>query len=238
MKKLKVLEKDLKSPYQRFLYDVTPGKKYIAHDFDPDVTKDYAPGLYATDIEGLPHSWSIHKRCFEVEVSGRSVIYDQYKQRFEHQTFIREVFKDELIATAKAKESELGYKLSEVLFPVNPLFIDAGEVTDVDVANLKKWIAIGDSVLASVRTPVWDSVLSSVRTSVWDSVLASAWDSVEAYISSLFPNIKKRKYIDHKEGVNPFQPGIDLWNRGLLPSYDGKTWRLHAGPKAKIVYEL
>jgi len=75
---------------------------------------------------------------------------------------------------------------------------------------------------------------ASVGDSVWDSVWASVW----AYTSSLFPNIKKWKYIDHKEGYNPYQPCIDLWKRGFVPSYDGETWRLHAGEKAKIVYEL
>jgi len=38
--------------------------------------------------------------------------------------------------------------------------------------------------------------------------------------------------------VNPFQSGIDLWKRGLVPSFDGiDTWRLHAGKDARVVYE-
>ena len=57
------------------------------------------------------------------------------------------------------------------------------------------------------------------------------------YISSLFPNIENWKYITHKKGVNPFQSGIDLWKAGLVPSYDGMTWRLHSGTDAKVVYE-
>ena len=32
--------------------------------------------------------------------------------------------------------------------------------------------------------------------------------------------------------------GVKLWNRGLVPSFDGKIWRLHAGKKAKIVFEI
>jgi hypothetical protein len=60
---------------------------------------------------------------------------------------------------------------------------------------------------------------------------------VGAYISSFFPNIKKWKYVEHPEGENPFQPGIDLWKRGLVPSFDGKTWRLHSGTNAKVVFE-
>ena len=60
---------------------------------------------------------------------------------------------------------------------------------------------------------------------------------VWAYISSLFPGIKTWKRIDHPKGENPFQPCIDLWHRGFVPSFDGKIWRLHAGEKAEIVWE-
>jgi hypothetical protein len=61
---------------------------------------------------------------------------------------------------------------------------------------------------------------------------------VLAYISSLFPNVKEWKYIDHEAGINPFQPCIDLWLSGFVPSFDGKTWRLHSGKNAEIVYEM
>jgi len=29
-----------------------------------------------------------------------------------------------------------------------------------------------------------------------------------------------------------------LWLGGFVPSFDGKTWRLHAGLKAKVVFEI
>ncbi len=240
MKKLKVLKPGLISPFQSFQYEI--GKEYVCKDFDDDVTKDCSAGYYATDIEGLPYSWNIHSECWEVEVGGKSVISNQYKQRFEKQTIIRKVEKEELISLAKAKEVELGYLLSEVLFPVNPLLLNRKDVTDKEIRLLKKW----DSVRASVEASVWDSVGASVRdyvrASVWASVeasvWASVWDSVGAYISSLFPNITQWKYIRHKKGVNPFQSGIDLWRAGLVPSFDSKTWRLHGGEDAKILYEL
>ena len=102
---------------------------------------------------------------------------------------------------------------------------DCVNVTKKDIILLKKWIKVGGSV--------WNSV----RGSVWDSVGGSVWDSVGGYISSYF-NIPKWKYIKHKKGQNPFQPCIDLWEKGLVPSFDGKTWRLHGGKEGKIVYEL
>ena len=97
------------------------------------------------------------------------------------------------------------------------------------------WDSVMDSVRASVMDLVrdsvmdlvWDSVRASVMDSVWDSVMGSVFDSVWAYISSLFPNIKKWKYVNNEDGVNPFQSCIDLWKGGYVPSFDGKTWRLH-----------
>jgi len=108
------------------------------------------------------------------------------------------------------------------------------------------WYSMGASVWNSVRDSVWYSVRASVGASVWNSVWYSVWTSVEAslqgsvyaYISSLFPNIKKWKYIEHKEGVNPFQSSIDLWHMGLVPSFDGEVWRLHKGKKAEVVLEI
>lgn len=64
--------------------------------------------------------------------------------------------------------------------------------------------------------------------------METAWDSVGAYVSSYF-NIEKWKYIDHKKGVNPYQCMIDLWEKGIVPSYDGKVWRIH-GYKGKIIW--
>jgi hypothetical protein len=116
----------------------------------------------------------------------------------------------------------------------------AGEVTDREIELLKQWGSVRDSVRGSVRGLVWDSVRDSVGGSVWDSVWDSVgglvWASVGGYISSFF-NLQKWKYTEHEEGKNPFQSCIDLWESGFVPSFDGKTWRLHAGKNAKIVYE-
>ena len=134
---------------------------------------------------------------------------------------------------------------------INPL-IDLPErkkVTKKDIELLNQWASVRDYV----RDSVWDYVGTSVRAyvgaSVWTYVRDSVWDyvrtsvgtsvgaSVGAYIGSFY-NLPKWKYIEHKEGKYPFQPCVDLWERGLVPSFDGKTWRLHTGKKAKIVYEI
>jgi hypothetical protein len=108
------------------------------------------------------------------------------------------------------------------------------------------WASVGDSVGASVGVSVWDSVGASVRDSVWasvgDSVRASVGDSVgasvRAYIGSLFPNIKTWKYAPTNTKGYPYQPCVDLWRQGIVPSFDGKTWRLHTGLDAKIAFEI
>jgi hypothetical protein len=35
----------------------------------------------------------------------------------------------------------------------------------------------------------------------------------------------------------PFQSAVTLWELGLVPSFDGKKWRLHGGPNGKILWE-
>ena len=121
----------------------------------------------------------------------------------------------------------------------NPLKGKPKKVTQKDIDNLKKWIEINktlESVLNSVGKSVGDSVRNSVCNSVWNSVwnsvgkivLNSVGNSVYGYMSS-FVNIQYE--FDNK-------PINELWNRGFVPSFDGKTWRLHSGKDAKIVHEI
>jgi hypothetical protein len=110
------------------------------------------------------------------------------------------------------------------------------------------WDSVGASVWASVGDIVGDIVRDSVRASVWDSVGASVWasvgdsvwDSVGAYLGSFFR--LPRKEWQYTEGIKggdacPFQPAVDLWEMGLVPSFDGKLWRLHGGKDGKVLWE-
>jgi hypothetical protein len=80
-----------------------------------------------------------------------------------------------------------------------------------------------ESAWYSVTASIWESVRASIGSSIESSVADTVW----AYISSLFPS---------EESVNPFQSVIDLWKQGLVPSFDGKVWRLHGG--GKVLYEM
>ena len=146
---------------------------------------------------------------------------------------------------------------------VNPLFVEREhpEPSAEEISLLKSWAlvwaSVRDSVVASVRASVGDSVgasiWASVWASIWDSVGASIWalawasgrasgrasieDSAWAYISSFFA-LDEWQLNGKIVRENPFQPAIDLWEAGLVPSFDGEIWRLHAGKDAKIVYEM
>ena len=99
---------------------------------------------------------------------------------------------------------------------INPFELPkVDEPTEEQIGWLKVWDSVRDSVGGLVEYSVWDSV--------WDSVSASVW----AYFSSFFAI--KYNYA--------FSPAIKLWEAGLVPSFDGTTWRLHSGKNADVVYE-
>jgi hypothetical protein len=111
---------------------------------------------------------------------------------------------------------------------INPLTdVRVSEVTKADLELLKQWASVGASVGASVRDSVWASVRDSVWASVRGSVWGSVWDSVGVYTGSFF-NIKYRY---------DFSSSVKLWEKGLVPSFDRRKWRLHAGPDAKVMWE-
>jgi hypothetical protein len=258
MKLLKVLNEDLTSPFQRFQFEID--KEYVCDDFDKS-SDECSRGFYAIDFNGL--SYSLNKdgkkhSVFEVEVSGKSKEFNQFKRRYEKMIILRQLTEEEIKDGLTACCESEGYNVLESCYPVNPFKVEPSITVEEAVVFLNLWRKVRDSVGSSVWSSVWDSVWDSVggsvrdsvgdsvRSSVWDSVwgsvggsvgssvLSSVWGSVWGYYSSLFP-IRKWKYIDHEEGVNPFQPAIDLWRAGYVASFDGRKWRLHT--KDGIVWE-
>lgn len=67
-------------------------------------------------------------------------------------------------------------------------------------------------------------------------VLPSVLDFIYGRVSGFF-NSEEWEGIEHAPDENPFQPAIDLWEMGLIPSFDGVIWRLHGGRHAKILWE-
>ena len=123
---------------------------------------------------------------------------------------------------------------------MNPLELPKVERPNAEqIGWLKEWANI-----KNIRwEPVWDLIRISAGRSVGELVDASAWvtvgnpvedlvsvsarSSIRAYISAFF-NIKYEY---------DFSSAVKLWEAGLVPSFDGTTWRLHSGEKADVVYE-
>jgi hypothetical protein len=209
-------------------------------DYGPPEHGPCGRGLHAS---GNPNDCFVGASipCAAFRVKGiQKLAGDRRKSRYQALKVIDEIYDlDKLF----------GWKYSEAVNPINPFKINPPEIRGNHIQLLKKWAlvhaSVWNSVWASVSDSVWDSALDYVRDSVRNSigasvaasVRASAWDSVRAYISSLFPNIKKWKYIDHKPGVNPFQPAVDLWRMGLISSFDGTIWRLHGGSNGRVLWQ-
>jgi len=115
---------------------------------------------------------------------------------------------------------------------VNPFGVPPpNEITPAHLALLREWASVWGSVVDTVGNSTWASVRASVGASVWGSI----W----AYAGSLFrvPRVAW-KNTEHIPGDGyPFQPAVDLWHQGLVPSYDGTTWRLHGGPDGRVLWE-
>ena len=210
---LKVLNKNMTSPFKGFKFE--RNKWYHCPDFDLG-DDECSNGFYATPIDGLHYAYRPGRRVFVAEVRGQSRIFDCMKQRYEDMMLTDELTTDQIKQMALDAEQRVGYRLSEVLFPINPLLLPKITPTEADIILLKQWAS------------VWASVGASVR--------ASVWDSVGAYTGGLFPNITQWKYAE-KLGSDPWRPYLTLWYAGYVPSFDGKTWRLHSGEKAEIVLE-
>ena len=149
----------------------------------------------------------------------------------------------------------------------NPLTGSAKKVTDKEIALLDQWIQIGDSVWSSVRDSVWYSVGTSVWDSVWDSIRDSVGDSVGALVrDSVWYSVSNSVWYSVSDSISDsigdsvwdsvwnltwaymssffkiqyehdFSSAVKLWNAGFVPSFDEKTWRLHSGKTAEVVYE-
>jgi len=183
--------------------------------------------------------------CSVFHVEGKPVIEDNNKCGFKQLRVLEKL----------NPETVFKWRYKEACNPLNPLTINPPEITEEHIKLLKVWASVWDSVRASVWdsvgdsvgasvwdsvgasvwdsvwASVWASVRASVGASVWDSVRVSVWDSVGAYIGYIFQPV-----VPGWE-TYPYQCAVDLWKQGLIPSYDGKTWRLHGGQDAKILWE-
>ena len=150
---------------------------------------------------------------------------------------------------------------------IHPFKIIPPKITDQHIQLLCQWNSvqnfvwnsvqnsvrkfIGDSIWNSVWLSVWLPIGESVRNSILDSMQNSVKDFVQyfvwkfirdfiwAYTGSFF-KLPRSQWLC-TEGIEsedyPFVSAVKLWEMGLVPSYDGKIWRLHGGENAKILWE-
>jgi hypothetical protein len=182
MKKYKVLTKignEYFSPFQNFKYGkledfINKEMTTICNLSDNECDS----GFYVTDVEGIIYSYNRKKDnvVFEVEVSGEHKIFNEYKQRFSTQKFIREIPLKELKELIKNQSDKMDWNYYESVFPIDVRKVNKNDITVTDevIMLLKEW----DSVRNPVRGSVWDSVWNSVWDPVWNSVWISAWVSV------------------------------------------------------------
>jgi hypothetical protein len=169
--------------------------------------------------------------CSAFLVKGTPILEDRNKAGF------KELFIEKEI---KNKNEFFGWNYNEAINPLNPLKIKSSKVNKKHLKLLEIWISVsysvGDSVWGNVGVRVWDSVWDNVGKSVWESVTASvnasAWDSILAYVGSLYFPIFTKRDTEYQ-----YQSCVELWKGGFVPSFDGKTWRLHGGEKAAILWE-
>ena len=149
----------------------------------------------------------------------------------------------------------------------DPLTGKAKKVTDKEIALLDEWIKARDSVRVSVMDSFWASICGSVggsvgssvgalvmdsvgysvscsvRASVMDSVGYSVSSSVRASVCGWVEASVRELVTAYKSSFFKIQYEYDassiikLWNSGFVPSFDGKTWRLHSGKNAEVMYE-
>lgn len=203
---------------------------------------------------GLIHASDEPNKCFigsqipcsAYLVMGKPIASDDQKHGFIELEVLEEIPQEHLDAL-------FGWRYHEACNPVSPFSMPKRTPTADDIALLGVWASVRgnilDSVLDSVPNSKWAYAWSSVRDNVMDNMgMLNMWayignsmsvslrDSILAYIGSMFPEISEWKHLDHEPGVYPFASAATLWRRGLVPSFNGKLWRLHSGKGMEVVW--
>ena len=92
--------------------------------------------------------------------------------------------------------------------------------------SLIVYIRVGNDTKRSIVRSVSRSYSSMRYDGTLDAIHDSVKTSIDAYAGSFF-DIWGDEY--------KYQSAVDLWERGLVPSFNGKTWRLHS--KKGIAWE-
>ena len=188
--------------FYSFLTDEKGNRYTMNHQIRLDI-KSGKSDLREDSHASIAELWNIDEdKCnkYEFNPLTRELVLDMQNLSFNDKELIDI---DELINEVKKAVPELIIK--PIINPLKDIKFE-GEVTDDIIGLVQEW--------SEVRNSVWSSVGSSVWNFIWNSV----GDVIYAYISSFF-NINY---------PYDYSSAIKLWNMGLVPSFDGKTWRLHS----------
>jgi hypothetical protein len=122
---------------------------------------------------------------------------------------------------------------------LNPL-VDKNVVYDANEKAIDHYINSSNKfhLVGNINTDEWFTVTSAITSNFshkeW-SELSSIFDSFEDSLYD-YTNVYATYFFDFKFNYD-YSSFHNLWNKGLVPSYDGTKWRLHSGEKAEIVWE-
>jgi len=212
--------------------------------------KHITEGKSSSELDS--HSYIANYYNFKDTTSQFSKKQEKCLNKYEYNPLTKEFTKDYIGKFDDSKEAEEWVKSVDFKTIIKPLIIkpffnpltdrNPKTVTKKDKELLEQWASVRASVGYSVWDSVWDSVRNSLGSSVWDSVWNSVWASVRASVGN---NVRDSvgdsiwAYTSSHFDIEfdyDFSPVVKLWERGYVPSFDGKAWRLHKGPDAKIVY--
>ena len=100
-----------------------------------------------------------------------------------------------------------------------------GRITEEHIKLLKEWASVCKTTWTkkSPSAKVWNMIRESFKKGAFnDSGLASIRDAVLTYDCY----------------CRRFKPLVQLWEMGLVPVFDGKKWKLHAGKNAEVIFEI
>ena len=227
-------------------YSFLTDEKGNRYAMDRQVRFDIRNGksdLRADSHASIAKLWNIDEdKCnkYEFNPLTKKLILDMQNLSFNDKKLIDI---DELMDEVKEAVPELIIK--PIINPLKDIKFE-GEITDEIIELVKKWSkvrnlmdysvrnSVGNLIDYSVRNSVENVVGNSVWNSVWNSVGNSIGDSVEySVVDFIWDSVGRSVYayttsffnINYSYG---FSSAIKLWNMGLVPSFDGETWRLHS----------
>ena len=196
------------------------------------------------------HASNLPNECFvgasiplsAYRVEGRPVLCDTVKCGFLELAILEEI---------TDLDKLFGWNYTELLSAISPVSLPQATVTEEVMSAFNAWrvahsLLVGgmDNITRSVsaeygyyvRYEVWQYAWRTTQLSAYNALPVFPFNAADAYIGSMFPNVKEWLGCEYEEGVYPFQAGADLWKMGVVPCYESGVWRLHSGTNAEVIY--